>query len=148
MFLCQSSCIQLGLHPTQWLNECRKNKKKQNIRKQNKTKQNFDTDINDVISQLAWSKYEENLLKFICSEKASNFCKIPTVDLSYLVTVKSTVKISQNFVALSEYMNFMHLLAKHIEILEQKETLVLPLLFMMSLVWQGNLFLLLMHLIN
>ena len=34
------------------------------------------------------------------------FCEISTVDLSYLVTVKSTVEISQNFVAFSEYMNF------------------------------------------
>ena len=34
------------------------------------------------------------------------FCKISTVDLSYVVTVKSTVEISKNFVALSEYMNF------------------------------------------
>ena len=29
-----------------------------------------------------------------------------TVDLSYVVTVISTVEISQNFVAFSEYMNF------------------------------------------
>ena len=29
------------------------------------------------------------------------------LDLSYVVTVKSTVEISQNFVAFSEYMNFM-----------------------------------------
>ena len=34
------------------------------------------------------------------------FCEISTVDLSYVVTVKSTVEISQNFVAFSEYMNF------------------------------------------
>ena len=33
------------------------------------------------------------------------FCEISTVDLSY-VTVKSTVEISQNSVAFSEYMNF------------------------------------------
>ena len=45
-------------------------------------------------------------LKFIYSEKATNFDKISTIDLSYVVTVKSTVKISQNFVAFSEYMNF------------------------------------------
>ena len=37
------------------------------------------------------------------SEKATKFCKIPTVDLSYVVPVKSTVEISQNFVAFSEY---------------------------------------------
>ena len=45
-------------------------------------------------------------VKFIYAEKATNFCEISTVDLSYVVTVKSTVKISQNFVAFSEYMNF------------------------------------------
>ena len=45
-------------------------------------------------------------LKFIYSEKATNFCKISNVDLSYIVTVKSTVEIWQNFVAFSEYMNF------------------------------------------
>ena len=45
-------------------------------------------------------------LKFIYSEKATNFCEISTVDLSYIVTVKSMLEISQNFVAYSEYMNF------------------------------------------
>ena len=40
------------------------------------------------------------------SEKATNFCEISTLDLSYVVTVQSTVEISQNFVAFSEYMNF------------------------------------------
>ena len=39
-------------------------------------------------------------------EKATNFCEISIVDLSYVVTVKSTVEILQNFVAFSEYMNF------------------------------------------
>ena len=45
-------------------------------------------------------------LKFIYSEKATNLCKISAVDLSYVITVKSTVEILQNFVAFSEYMNF------------------------------------------
>ena len=45
------------------------------------------------------------LIKFIYSKKASIFCKISTVDLSYVVTVKSMVEILQNFVAFSEYMN-------------------------------------------
>ena len=49
------------------------------------------------------------LLKFIYSEKATKFCEISTVDLSYVVTVKSTVEILQNFVAFSEYMNFIYL---------------------------------------
>ena len=45
-------------------------------------------------------------VKFIYSEKAKKFCEISTLDLSYVVTVKSAVEISQNFVAFSEYMNF------------------------------------------
>ena len=40
------------------------------------------------------------------SEKATKFCEISTVDLSYVVSVKCTVEILQNFVAFSEYMNF------------------------------------------
>ena len=46
------------------------------------------------------------VVKFIYSEKATNFCEISSLDLSYVVPVKSKVKISQNFVAFSEYMNF------------------------------------------
>ena len=45
-------------------------------------------------------------VKFIYSEKSTKFCEISTVDLSYVVPVKSTVEISQKFVAFSEYMNF------------------------------------------
>ena len=45
-------------------------------------------------------------LKFIYSEKAAKFCEIFTLLLSYVVPVKSKVKISQNFVAFSECMNF------------------------------------------
>ena len=37
---------------------------------------------------------------------ATIFCKIFTLLLSYVVPVKSKVKILQNFVAFSEYMNF------------------------------------------
>ena len=48
------------------------------------------------------------VVKFICSEKATNFCEISTLDLPYVVTFKSRVEISQNFVAFSEYMNFMY----------------------------------------
>ena len=46
------------------------------------------------------------MLKFIYSEKATKFYEISTVDLFYVVAVKSTVEILQNFVAFSEYMNF------------------------------------------
>ena len=45
-------------------------------------------------------------IKFIYSEKATKFCEIFTLLLSYVLPVKSKVKISQNFVAFSEYMNF------------------------------------------
>ena len=45
-------------------------------------------------------------VKFIYSEKASKFCEIFTLLLSYVVPVKSKVKILKNFVAFSEYMNF------------------------------------------
>ena len=46
------------------------------------------------------------IVKFIYSEKATIFSEISTVDLSYVVTVKSIVEISQNYVAFLEYMNF------------------------------------------
>ena len=35
--------------------------------------------------------------------RTQTFCEIATLDFSYLVTVKSTVEILQNFVAFSEY---------------------------------------------
>ena len=47
------------------------------------------------------------MVKFIYSEKATKFCEITTLDLSYVVNFsKFTVEISQNLVAFSEYMNF------------------------------------------
>ena len=45
------------------------------------------------------------LVKFIYSEKATKFWEISSVDLSYVVSVKSTVKILQNFVSKSGYIN-------------------------------------------
>ena len=54
-------------------------------------------------------------LKFIYSERATKCCEIYSVDLSYVVTVKSTVEISQNFVAFSEYMNFNYLFYQDIQ---------------------------------
>ena len=47
-----------------------------------------------------------NYLKFIYSEKATKFCEILTLLLTVCTVVKSKVKISQNSVAFSEYMNF------------------------------------------
>ena len=46
------------------------------------------------------------MLEFIYSEKATKFCEIFPLLLSAVHTVKSKGKISQNFVAFSEYMNF------------------------------------------
>ena len=46
------------------------------------------------------------MVKFIYSEKATKFWEISTLILSYLVPVKSKVEGLQNFVATSEYMNF------------------------------------------
>ena len=46
------------------------------------------------------------LLKFVYSEKATNFCEISTLLLFTVHTDKSKVEISQNSVAFSEYMIF------------------------------------------
>ena len=46
------------------------------------------------------------LLKFIYSEKATKFCEIFILLLSYVVPVKSKKKILKNFMAFSEYLNF------------------------------------------
>ena len=46
------------------------------------------------------------LIKFIYSEKATKFCEIFPLLLTVCTVVKSKRKISQNFVAFSEYMNF------------------------------------------
>ena len=46
------------------------------------------------------------LLKFIYSEKATKFYEISTLLLSVCTVDKSKVEISQNFVAFSEYTNF------------------------------------------
>ena len=45
-------------------------------------------------------------IKFMFSEKATKFCEIFPLLLTTVYTVKSKGKISQNFVAFSEYMNF------------------------------------------
>ena len=46
------------------------------------------------------------LVKFKYSEKATKFCEISTVDLTFTKQDKSAEDISQNFVAFSENMNF------------------------------------------
>ena len=58
---------------------------------------------------LKWKTYFRSFTGIdLDSELATNFCEISTVDLPYVVTIKSMVGISQNFVAFSEYMNFMN----------------------------------------
>ena len=52
------------------------------------------------------------MLKFIYSEKATKFCEIFTLLLTVCTVVKSKVKISQNCVAFSEYMNFKRVFKK------------------------------------
>ena len=86
----------------------------ENSTKCEKTSTSFDisspSKVEDFLKILCPSQnYIWNLtfpLKFIYSEKATNFCEISTVEFSYVVTVKSMMEISQNFVAFSEYMNF------------------------------------------
>ena len=51
-------------------------------------------------------KWRQKVVKFIYSEKAAKFCEIFTLPLGGTTQDKSKVKISQNFVAFSEYMNF------------------------------------------
>ena len=46
------------------------------------------------------------MIKFIYYEKATKFCDIFTLLLSYVIPVKSKVKISHTFVAFSKYINF------------------------------------------
>ena len=67
-----------------------------------------------VVSPSSYENVKEKVcfecgLKFIYSEKATNFCEIFTLLLSYVVPVESKVKILQNFVAFLEYMNFTNL---------------------------------------
>ena len=61
-----------------------------------------------------WKYNVQLYIKFIYSEKATKFCEISTILLSYAVPVKSQVDISQNFVAFLEYMNFTYKNARHI----------------------------------
>ena len=62
---------------------------------------------NGMSAVYSWLSLMSNcFLKFLYSEKATKVCKIITSLLSYVLPVKSKVKISQNFMAFSEYMNF------------------------------------------
>ena len=66
----------------------------------------------DLPVKLLWSsfvgcvQFRSSKSSYMYSEKATKFCDIFTLLLSYVVPVKSKVKILQNFVDFSEYMNF------------------------------------------
>ena len=57
--------------------------------------------LNKILSYI-----KNSYVKFIYSEKATKFCETFPLLLTVCTVVKSKVKISQNFVAFSEYMNF------------------------------------------
>ena len=63
-------------------------------------------DISNSISPVCIIYLSFLLVKIIYAEKATKFCEISTIDFSYVVPVKLTAEILQNFVAFSEYMNF------------------------------------------
>ena len=66
-----------------------------------------DFEVADSSCQFMIENWSDNFfVKFIYSEKATKFCKIFTLLLSYVVPVKSKMEILQNFVAFWEYMNF------------------------------------------
>ena len=58
------------------------------------------------IFKFSYLEVKNNDIKFMYSEKATKFCEIFTLLLTVCTVVKSKVKISQNFVAFSECMNF------------------------------------------
>ena len=58
------------------------------------------------VKSTQYKKLAPKALPFIYSEKATKFCEIFTLLLTVCTVVKSEVKISQNFVAFSEYMNY------------------------------------------
>ena len=56
-----------------------------------------------IISPPDWNRVN---LKFMFFKKVTKFDEIFTIDLRYVVSVKSTVKISSTFVAFLENANF------------------------------------------
>ena len=58
-----------------------------------------------IVLEFALKKTLKFLVKFVYSEKVTKFCEIFILLLSTVHTDKSKVKISQNFVAFTDYMN-------------------------------------------
>ena len=92
--------------------------------------------------------FKGSTVKFIYSEKATKLAKFFTLLLSYVVPVKSKVKISQNFVA--EYMNFSRYFHwnfwKHFFLSQEKSTSVCLMaqdqciqIFLLSNFWKRSL---------
>ena len=83
---------------------------------------NETVEIGDTFSSKTWywgikicedhflPKLNTQLLKFIYSERVTKFCEIFPLLLTVCTVVRSKRKISQNFVAFSEYMHFKNLL--------------------------------------
>ena len=67
---------------------------------------NYVDQILPLVDHLPTYPVDIGEIKFIYFEKATKFCEISILLLSYLVPVKTKVEISQNFVAFSEYINF------------------------------------------
>ena len=68
----------------------------------------------DRIVEIKIDDIMHRMVKFIYSEKATKFCEISTLLLSYVVPVNSKVKILQNFLAFSEYMNFKEIYKRYL----------------------------------
>ena len=66
-----------------------------------------------TISRQSKKEHYSTTIKFIHSKEATKFCKIFTLLLTGTTQDKSKVKISQNFVAFSEYMNYPFYCIKH-----------------------------------
>ena len=64
------------------------------------------TENHSCRKRIGFKSFWSIVIKFIYSEKATKFCEIFPLLLTVCTVVKSKGKISQNFVAFSEYMNF------------------------------------------
>ena len=64
--------------------------------------------VGNLIFGMVWAFWvaDKCFVKFIYSEKTTKFFEISTLLLPYVMPVKRKVEILQNFVAFSEYMNF------------------------------------------
>ena len=66
----------------------------------------MDESLSDMLIYRAEIERKPSDIKFIYSKNATKFCEIFTLLFTTVHTVKSKVKISQNFVSYNTYMNF------------------------------------------